>query len=189
MRDFEDYGWRDVLTDDMARIFSAYHRPRNVSKRSALVVVHPAAGFRATIQPDWAQATSRLCDAVADHGYPNILSVPPGTALLPELKAKKYLRTCQRPCESAFFFSDLAAVLTQAGVEAVIVCGAPTSGAVRATAVEAKSYGFRAAIAEETTGDEAALLHKMALFDIAHKYADVMTIEELLSALQDKADG
>lgn len=187
MREFEDYGWRDVLTDEMVHIFSAYHRPRSVSKESAVVVVHPSAGFEPSVQADWMQATSRLCDAAAGKGYPVILSIPPGTEPVPALQSKRYLQRCARPCESAFFFSDLAAVLRRNGIDGVILCGAPTSGAVRATAVEAKSYGFRAAIAEETTGDEAALLHKMALFDIAHKYADVMTIEELVSALDDRA--
>jgi hypothetical protein len=61
---------------------------------------------------------------------------------------------------------------------------APTSGAVRATAVEAKSFGHKAAVAEDATGDEASLLHKIALFDIAHKYADVMSLEELLLELR-----
>ena len=183
MRDFEDYCWRDLLTDEMVQIFSAYHRSRTVSTRSALVVVQPAAGFVAKIQPEWHRAASRLCNAAADIGSPIILSIPHGTSPLPELSSKG-VRICPRPCESAFFFSDLAAVLTRAGVDGLMICGAPTSGAVRATAVEAKSYGFKAAIAEEATADEAALLHKVALFDIAHKYADVMSLEDLVSALK-----
>jgi hypothetical protein len=174
------------LTDEMVHIFSAYHRPRTVSKGSAIVVVHPSAGFEASVQADWMRATVRLCDAASGMGYPAILSIPPGTEPAPALRLQRYLQRCLRPCDSAFFFSDLSAVLTRNGIDGVILCGAPTSGAIRATAVEAKSYGFRAAIAEETTGDEAALLHKMALFDIAHKYADVMTLEELVSALQDR---
>ena len=38
-------------------------------------------------------------------------------------------------------------------------------------------------------GDEATLLHKMALFDIAHKYAEVMTLQELVNALGDARAG
>jgi isochorismate hydrolase len=38
-------------------------------------------------------------------------------------------------------------------------------------------------MAEETVGDESDFLHKMALFDVAHKYADVMSLEELLAQL------
>jgi isochorismate hydrolase len=68
-------------------------------------------------------------------------------------------------------------------VGGLILCGATTSGALRATAVEAKSYGYRVAIAEEATADEAGLLHKMALFDIAHKYGDVMSLDEMLAMM------
>ena len=47
-----------------------------------------------------------------------------------------------------------------------------------------KLPGHKAAIAEEATGDEASLLHKVALFDVAHKYADVMSLDEILSELR-----
>jgi hypothetical protein len=187
MREFEDYGWRDLLTDDMVKIFSAYHRPRAVSARPALVIVHPSAGFKASIQPDWLSAAVRLCDAAHGRGIPIILSVPAGGSVRPELSGRPFFHQCPRPCESAFFFTDLAPAMTRANADSVIVCGAPTSGAVRATAVEAKSYGFKAALAEETVGDEAALLHKVALFDIAHKYADVMSLDELIAAMNELA--
>jgi hypothetical protein len=169
----------------MVQIFSAYHRQRTITSRSALLIIHPDARFVAKIQPDWHQAASRLCDIAAEKSNPIILSIPSGTSPMAQLHSKRYVHTCPRPCESAFFFSDLYAVLTRLGVDGLIICGAPTSGAVRATAVEAKSFGFKAAIAEESTGDEAALLHKIALFDIAHKYADVMSLEELVTFLED----
>src|SRR5262249_56207622 len=56
MREFEDYGWRDLLTDDMVQIFSAYHRPRALSTRPPLVIVHPPAGFYARIERHWLPA-------------------------------------------------------------------------------------------------------------------------------------
>jgi maleamate amidohydrolase len=66
------------------------------------------------------------------------------------------------------------------------LCGAPMSGALRATAVESKSFGYRTAVAEDATGDEAEMLRKMALFDVAHKYADVMTTEEIVQMLRSR---
>ena len=41
MRDFEDYCWRDVVSDNERHIYSAYVRERAVGKRPALLVVHP----------------------------------------------------------------------------------------------------------------------------------------------------
>ena len=184
MRGFEDYCWRDLLTDDMARIYAAYHRDRTVTADSAVVVVHPGAGFAATAQPDWASAALRLVEEARAQGLTVVHSVPPGAKPSPGVPPRPNEAVCPRPCESAFFFSELEAVLKRARAKGVVICGAPTSGAVRATAVEAKSFGHKTAIAEEATGDEATLLHKVALFDMAHKYADVMSLDEMLSALR-----
>lgn len=184
MRAFEDYCWRDLLTEDMVRIYAAYHRERSVRPESAVIVLHPPDGFVVKAQPDWSAAALRLVEEARAQRLTVVHSVPSGAEPLIELKPKPDEPVCTRLCESAFFFSNVEGVLTRARVKGVIICGAPTSGAVRATAVEAKSFGHKSAIAEEATGDEAALLRKVALFDIAHKYADVMSLEELLSALR-----
>ncbi|MEI8326810.1 MAG: isochorismatase family protein, partial [Betaproteobacteria bacterium] len=72
---------------------------------------------------------------------------------------------CARPCESAFFSTDLERMLTTGHAQSLIVCGAPTSGALRASVIESKSYGYKVALAEEAVGDESIFLHKIALFD------------------------
>ncbi len=184
MRAFEDYCWRDLLTEDLKCVYSAYHRGRSLRPGSAVLVVHPHRGFNASVQADWDKAALRLVEEARARGLTVVHSVPPGAAPAPGIQPIPNEPVCSRPCDSAFLFSDLEAVLTRARAKGVLICGAPTSGAVRATAVEAKSFGHKAAIAEETTGDEASLLHKVALFDIAHKYADVMSLEEILSELR-----
>jgi Isochorismatase family len=184
MRAFEDYCWRDLLTEDLKRVYSAYHRERSVKPGSAVLVVHPHRGFNATVQADWDRAALRLVQEARAQGLTVVHSVPPGAVPAPGIRPMPNEPVCSRPCDSAFFFSDLEAVITRARAKGLVICGAPTSGAVRATAVEAKSFGHNAAIAEEATGDEATLLHKVALFDVAHKYADVMSLEEILSELR-----
>jgi hypothetical protein len=47
--------------------------------------------------------------------------------------------------------------------------------------VEGKSFGYKVAMAEDTVGDVSPFLNQVALFEIAHKYADVMSLEELVS--------
>lgn len=179
MRDFEDYCWRDLVSDEMRTIYSAYVRERKLGAQPALVVVHPgeAAGENA-----WQSAAARLLGEARRRHMPVIHSVPPVASAIESLLSKDEA-VCARPCESAFFSSDLERRLKARGARALVVCGAPTSGALRATAVEGKSYGYKVAIAEETVGDESGFLHKMALFDVAHKYADVMSLEELLAQL------
>jgi maleamate amidohydrolase len=178
MRDFEDYCWRDLVTDEMRAVYSAYVRERRVGAQPALVVVHPGEGPG---DGPWQVAATRLLDE-ARRRLPIVHSVPPGTVPAARLFVPDE-EVCARPCESAFFSSDLERCLKRRGARSLIVCGAPTSGALRATAVEGKSYGYKVALAEETVGDESGFLHRMALFDIAHKYADVMSLEELLEQL------
>ena len=69
----------------------------------------------------------------------------------------------------------------------VIVCGESTSGCVRASAVDAYSYGFHVVLVEECCFDRSELSHKINLFDMHHKYADVMRIDEVVAHLDGMA--
>lgn len=182
MRDFEDYCWRDLLTPDMVKIYSAYHRQRGLTSRPALVVIHPEAAFSAA-DDGWCECVARLAKAMRALGFAVIHSVRPGERPDPRLGALPGESISARTTESAFLLADLEAHLTRSHSNGVILCGAPMSGALRASAVESKSFGYKTAIAEDATADEVSLLRKMALFDVAHKYADVMTTEEIITLL------
>jgi maleamate amidohydrolase len=84
---------------------------------------------------------------------------------------------------SAFFGTPLIAQLVQRGVQSVIICGESTSGCVRATAVEAYSYGLHVTLVEQCCFDRNLLAHKFNLFDLHHKYADVLDIDSVVSQL------
>ena len=84
---------------------------------------------------------------------------------------------------SAFFGTPLVAQLTQRGVRSIIMCGESTSGCLRASAVDAYSYGFHVTIAEECCFDRVDISHKINLFDLHHKYCDVMKTDEILAHL------
>ena len=88
---------------------------------------------------------------------------------------------------SAFQGTPLFSHLSILGVQSLIICGESTSGCVRASAVDAYSSGFHVSVVEECTYDRAELTHKVNLFDLHHKYVDVMHIEEVeahLGAMQ-----
>jgi len=76
---------------------------------------------------------------------------------------------------SAFFGTSLAATLTAAGIDSVILTGLTTSGCVRASCVDAMSNGFRTAVVAEACGDRHAAPHDANLFDMNAKYADVVS--------------
>lgn len=80
---------------------------------------------------------------------------------------------------SAFFGTALVTNLTRLGIDSLIVCGESTSGCVRASVVEPYSYGYHVVVVEECCFDRSLLTHKLNLFDLHHKYADVMHLEEV----------
>ena len=84
---------------------------------------------------------------------------------------------------SAFFGTPLIAHLQMKGIDSLIICGESTSGCVRASTVDAYSYGFHNTVVEECTYDRSMITHKVNLFDLHHKYADVMHIDEVLAHL------
>jgi nicotinamidase-related amidase len=82
---------------------------------------------------------------------------------------------------SAFFGTNLATILTCQHVDTLILCGATTSGCVRASAVDALQFGFPTLVPEECVGDRARGPHTASLFDMNAKYADVLPLEDVLS--------
>ena len=78
---------------------------------------------------------------------------------------------------SAFFGTSLSSTLTAAGIDTVILTGLTTSGCVRASCVDACSYGFRPIIVEEACGDRHADPHNANLFDMNAKYGDVVSLK------------
>ncbi len=88
---------------------------------------------------------------------------------------------------SAFYGTPIMAHLTQLGVRTLVICGESTSGCVRASAVDAYSNGFHVVLVEECCFDRSVLSHKVNLFDMHHKYADVLHIDEVLAHLNNLA--
>lgn len=80
---------------------------------------------------------------------------------------------------SAFFETPLQSFLTWHKVDTVIVTGGSTSGCVRATAVDALSYGYRAIVPIECVADKHESYHFANLTDLLIKYADVVDVAEV----------
>jgi len=84
---------------------------------------------------------------------------------------------------SAFFGTNLASVLVSQGIDSVILCGATTSGCIRATAIDLLQYGWPTLVPRECVGDRAQAPHEANLFDIQAKYADVVSVDEAIAYL------
>ena len=85
---------------------------------------------------------------------------------------------------SAFFHTHLVSLLIADRIDTVIVTGCSTSGCIRATAVDAVSYGYRVAVPAEAVSDRWPAPHEANLFDIDAKYGDVVAVSEVVDYLR-----
>lgn len=111
---------------------------------------------------------------VASKGYEFVTEVAPRDhdILLP----KKH--------PSAFFGTPLASYLINAGADSLVVTGCTTSGCVRGSVVDAFAYNFRVLVPHDAVYDRSATSHAVNLFDMASKYADVLSTDEAMRALR-----
>jgi nicotinamidase-related amidase len=151
-----------------ARLLDAFHA-RNLPVFFTTVVYHradQARVFRARIEalnvltPDsaWVQVDERLPVAADD-----------------VLVEKQWA--------SGFHKTNLDEQLRSRRVDSVVVTGLTTSGCVRATAVDGLQYDYRVVVPREAVGDRNAEAHAANLFDLHAKYADVISVEEVIAAL------
>lgn len=201
--------WDDVVSDEVRERYRAYERERRVGERPALLAIdlynlvyereHPSTCGEfawAALEP-----TRRLIAAARAARIPVIYSTRD-----PDMRVASTHRKRERvPVDayeirsdfeprgedivvrkqraSVFFGTPLVAHLNQLGVRSLVVCGESTSGCVRASVVDAYSHGYHTVVVEECTFDRYLLTHKMNLFDMHHKYADVMHLDEVLAGL------
>lgn len=88
---------------------------------------------------------------------------------------------------SGFYGTPMIAYLNKLRVRSLIMCGESTSGCLRNTVQDAFMNGYYVTVAEECAFDRNQLSHKVNLFDMHHKYADVMHTDEIVRTLETMA--
>jgi maleamate amidohydrolase len=102
----------------------------------------------------------------------------------PRLERREEETVILKKGASAFFGTNLPSVLVSQGVDTIVLCGATTSGCIRATAIDLLQYGYPTLVPRECVGDRAQGPHEANLVDIQAKYADVVPVEDALSYLE-----
>ena len=222
-RDFEDHCWRDIMPDNVLRVYEPYRRDVFVGPRPALLAID-LYNFVYRGDPDklphqlvdqypnscgkyaWdaIEPTKKLFSACRSAGLPVIYvtgsvrqnrvrstnrqtGYDVGDEMMdihPAFSPRNEDIVIRKERASAFHSTPIVAHLTRLGVSSLIVCGESTSGCVRASVVDAYSNGYHVTIAEECVFDRSELSHKVNLFDMHHKYADVMTLEDIIIHLE-----
>lgn len=89
----------------------------------------------------------------------------------------------RKAAPSGFFGTLLMAHLHALDVDSIILCGESTSGCVRATCVDGRSFRFKMTVVEECVFDRHEAPHAINLFDMHQKYADVLGVDEVVAHL------
>jgi maleamate amidohydrolase len=85
---------------------------------------------------------------------------------------------------SAFFGTQLHAMLNYLRTDSLIVTGVTTSGCVRATVNDAFALNYRIVLPIECVADRSQISHQVELFDMAVKYADVQPLADVAAAFR-----
>jgi maleamate amidohydrolase len=162
-----EYAWAAI--EPTKRLFAA-------ARAAGLPIFYSTSDVRPGSQPSKVTATKRRRVPVTPDVY----------EIKSEFKPQSGDVVVTKQRASAFYGTPLLAHVTQLGVQTLIVCGESTSGCVRASAVDAYSNGFHVVLVEECCFDRHLLSHQINLFDLHHKYADVMHVDEVVAHLSNK---
>lgn len=112
------------------------------------------------------------------HGHPS-------TEMEPAIYDKDYDVVYCKTGPSIFFQTAIMQFFIKERVDTVIVAGCNTSGCIRASVIDAFSYGYRVIIPEPCVGDVDEGPHKANLTDVGRRYADVTSLDEVLDYLEE----
>jgi nicotinamidase-related amidase len=155
------------------------------------------------------EATRRVLDAARERGHLVILvsvgfhptlkdatvalqKVPKGTELVagtraaeldPRLGRREDEIVVYKRAPSALFGTSVPALLVSHRIDTVVLCGAVTSGCIRATCVDLFSYGMPVLVPRDCVADRAQAPHEANLYDMQQKYADVIASDEAIAYL------
>lgn len=100
---------------------------------------------------------------------------------LPELQDYEFDLVDKTPYITSFHTSPVLNFLKDKEIDTLILAGVTTSGSIRATAVEGLQRGYKVIIAKEAVGDRSNSLHTSTLIDLNARYADVLSVNEILT--------
>ena len=120
-------------------------------------------------------------------GLRQLTPASPASQVVPQLAPLAGEQVISKTQPSAFFGTGLAQWLKDRGIDTVLVTGCTTSGCVRASVVDAMSHNFRVIVVTDAVGDRAIGPHEANLFDMGQKYADLLTVNEVMARLSTPA--
>jgi maleamate amidohydrolase len=169
-----------TLGSDLTREVEATNRVLAVAREREIPVIFTTIGFEPNLKDAslWLEKLPALEDLIVGSKWVEID---------PRLERREDETVVLKKGPSAFFGTNLPSILISQGVDTVVLCGATTSGCIRASAIDLLQYGYPTLVPRECVGDRAQDPHEANLVDIQAKYADVVSVEEAISYLESVA--
>jgi nicotinamidase-related amidase len=166
-----------TLGSDMTDAVVATRRVLDAARAKGLPVVFTTIGYEPSLKDGglWLQKIPSLGDLQIGGRWVEID---------PRLGAREDETIVLKKGASAFFGTNLPSILVSQGVDSVVLCGATTSGCIRATAIDLLQYGYPTIVPRDCVADRAQAPHEANLFDINAKYADVVSVDDALEYLE-----
>jgi nicotinamidase-related amidase len=137
------------------------------ARKKGLFVVHTREGHRPDLSdaPPAKLARGAPSKRIGDRGPMGRILVrgEPGHDIIPELYPIDGEPVVDKPGKGAFFATDLHAMLSNRGIEYLIVCGVTTEVCVHTTVREANDRGYRCIVPGDCCGSYFPEFHRMGL--------------------------
>jgi maleamate amidohydrolase len=166
-----------TMGSDLTQEVEATNRLLATAREREIPIIFTTIGFEPNLKDGslWLEKAPGLGDLVVGGKWVEID---------PRLERRDEETVILKKGASAFFGTNLPSILVSQGVDTVIMCGATTSGCIRATAIDLLQYGYPTLVPRECVGDRAQGPHEANLIDIQAKYADVVPVEEVLAYVE-----
>jgi nicotinamidase-related amidase len=165
---------------DLSREVEATNYVLAAARKGGIPVIFTTIGFEPNLKDGslWLQKAPGLEELIVGGKWVEID---------PRLERQEDETVILKKGASAFFGTNLVSILVSQGVDTVVMCGATTSGCIRATAIDLLQYGYPTLVPRECVGDRAQDPHEANLVDIQAKYADVVSVEEAVDYIESVA--
>jgi nicotinamidase-related amidase len=166
-----------AMGSDLTAVVEATNTVLAAAREGSVPVIFTTIGFEANLKDGslWLQKAPSLGELQLGGKW---------VELDPRLGRRESETVILKKGASAFFGTNLASILVSQNVDTIILCGATTSGCIRATAIDLLQYGYPTLVPRECVGDRAPDPHEANLIDIQAKYADVVPTSDVLSYLE-----
>jgi nicotinamidase-related amidase len=166
-----------TMGSDLTQEVEATNRLLSAAREREIPIIFTTIGFEPNLKDGslWLEKAPGLGDLIVGGKWVEID---------PRLERREDEIVILKKGASAFFGTNLPSILVSQGVDTVIMCGATTSGCIRATAIDLLQYGYPTLVPCECVGDRAPGPHEANMVDIQAKYADVVSVEEALAYVE-----